>query len=400
MKEYKYTVIGAGIIGLSIVNELLKRGVIGHDILLVEKENFINLHQTGRNSGVIHSGIYYEYGSEKQKNCLRGYDLMIEYLNQNQIDYKLTGKLIVATNVLEVDNLNKLIIKAKKSNIDIDILDANDLKKYDNRVSGLKAVFVKKTGITDYTKVTECLLKSIIEKKVTIEYNCKPISYDKDISFLKLSDGNVIKTDKIINSSGSNCDYVYEVLEEEKSPIKILPFRGEYYSLKPSIKFDIPIYPVPNPDFPFLGIHITPSINGNSSVGPNAILQFKKDSYYKSAFDFSFFIKTIFSVGLLKLIIKYRKIALKELYKQSRFSYYEKEVKKYWPGFNQKYIESYYFGLRAQALDSRGLVDDFILTNKNDQIFHILNAPSPAATSCFSIAESVINRILENEKYN
>ena len=393
MREYKHTVIGAGIIGLSIVNELLKQGAVGSDILLVEKENFINLHQTGRNSGVIHSGIYYEYGSEKQKNCLRGYDLMIEYLNQNQIEYKLTGKLIVATNEFEVQNLNKLIIKAEKSNIDIDILNDKDLKKYDNRVSGLKSIFVKKTGITDYTKVTECLLKNIIKKNVNIEYNCKPISYNKETSFLKLSNGNIIKTDKIINSSGSNCDYVYEVLEEEKSPIKILPFRGEYYSLKQSIKFDIPIYPVPNPDFPFLGIHITPSISGNSSLGPNAILQFKKDSYYKSAFDFSFFIKTIFSIGLVKLIIKYRKVAFKEIYKQSRFSYYEKEVKKYWPTFNQQYIESYFFGLRAQALDSNGLVDDFILINKNNRIYHVLNAPSPAATSCFSIAETIVNQI-------
>jgi (S)-2-hydroxyglutarate dehydrogenase len=400
MSNFKYVVIGAGIIGLSIVNELLKRGVLGSDILLVESEDVINLHQTGRNSGVIHSGIYYEHGSEKQKNCLRGYDLMIDYLNQNGIDYKLTGKLIVATNKLEVQNLNKLISKANKSNIDLDILDATELKKYDKRVSGLKAVFVKKTGITDYTKVTESLLKSIITSNVTIEYNCNPTAYDKDMSTLKLSNGNVIKAGVIINSAGSNCDYVYEVLEEKKSPIVILPFRGEYYSLKPNVKFDIPIYPVPNPDFPFLGIHITPSIKGISSVGPNAILQFKKDSYYKAAFDFSFFMKTIFSRGLLRVVFKYRKIALKELFKQSKFSYYEKEVKKYWPGFSQKYIEGYYFGLRAQALDSRGLVDDFILANKTVQLYHVLNAPSPAATSCFAIAESVVNKIHENEKYN
>lgn len=391
-KKYNYVVIGAGIVGLSTAYELFKLNK--GRILVIEKESDINYHQTGRNSGVLHSGIYYKSGSKKLKTCLEGYDLMLSFLKNNDIPYKITGKLIVASNKKEAIELNKLKINAELSKIDFKYLDKEAIKKFDKRIKGESALFIKKTGLTDYKLVTKKLKELLTSSGVDIIYNTSVKKYTPKTKEMIFSDNQKIISEYFVNCAGMNSDEVFEVLENKACPIKIFPFKGQYYKLKDNIKFNIPIYPVPNPKLPFLGIHITPSLDGYVKVGPNASISFKKNYYVDGGFSFNQFFKTITTLGIYFLFFKHLTSIIKELSKLSSFNNYTKNVRKYWTGFDPIYIDSYSFGLRAQAVSNKGVVDDFILQKSNNGI-HVLNAPSPAATSAFSISKYIIKKINE-----
>lgn len=384
-------IIGGGIVGLSIAYQLIQDGYEGKRIVIIEKEKHLALHQSGRNSGVIHSGIYYKQGSLKSKLCNEGYELMISFLKENNIEYDICGKIIVANSEREIQKLKHLQENATKNNINTRVLDTKEIEELSPGITGLQGLFVERTGICDYREVVLKLSELIQKCGARIYYNIRIQKYD--LRDLVLSDGNILNPEIIINTAGLNSDKVYKTLENKKCDIKIIPFKGEYYNLSPDIKFKIPIYPVPDERFPFLGIHLTPDLKGNIHLGPNASLSASRNSYYKDAFSFKDWIYVYSTLGLLTILRKYGLQVINEFRKQKSFKFYENEIKKYFPTFSRSTIKSYSFGLRAQAVNSSGLLDDFCIRKINNRI-HVLNTPSPAATSSFAIAKYIIKNYI------
>ena len=273
-------------------------------------------------------------------------------------------------------------------------MDANDIQKIDKNLTAKRGFFVKETGITDYSKVLEKFIEISSNFGVNYMFSNKIKSVVIDEGFNKIiTDKRTLKARHLINCSGLQCDRVYELCTGKVSPVKILPFKGEYFNINPkSYESDIPIYPVPNPNFPFLGIHLTRMIDGSLNVGPNAVLSFDREGYNGFNINLSDLPGIIFNKTLINLFIKYGKIVASEFLKFSNKSYFERSVKKYWSKFSKKDITGYYCGIRAQATEKGNLLSDFRIEKINNQI-HVLNAPSPAATSCLAIADTIIDTI-------
>ncbi len=373
----------------------------GIRIAILEKESEINLHQTGRNSGVIHSGIYYKQGSYKSNNCIEGYSLMLNFLKEYEIPYKITGKAIVATNKNEVLALEKLYANGVACGLNLKFIGNQELQEIQEGLSCQKAVWVPETGLTNYSLVSKKLLELLQQKGANVFYNFKAEKIVKTESGCTiLSNVKSISTKLIVNAAGLQCDRVYKLITQRKSPITITPFKGEYYKLKEgSYNAEIPIYPVPNPNFPFLGIHITRMLDGTVKLGPNAVLSFNREAYDSFGFNLKDAIGALTAKGLYKVMYKYRKTAFQEIMKQTSKEYFTESVQKYWGAFNWSMVNGYTAGIRAQALDKNGIVDDFVYEINENEI-HILNAPSPAATACFSIANQVYKLYLSKSLAN
>lgn len=387
MQHYDLTIIGAGIIGLSIAHCFMQEQP-GIRIVILEREMQINRHQTGRNSGVIHSGIYYRKGSYKSKNCLEGYRLMLQFLQEQNLPYKITGKAIVATNEREVAALQKLYDNALSCGLKVSYMEQSDLQKMQSGLQGEKAVWVSETGITNYGLVAERLLQLLKAGGAEIIYSSALQKVTATNGGYEIQAGSQrFFTKLVVNAAGLQSDRVYKTITGKKSPVTIVPFKGEYYKLKPGFyQSEIPIYPVPNPDFPFLGIHITRMLDGTVKLGPNAVLVLDRHAYEHFGFNWKDALTTISTAGLYKVFFKYGKTAFNELLKQTSKDYFKQSVQKYWKDFDWEMVSGYASGIRAQAINPNGLVDDFVYEVTDNQI-HILNAPSPAATSCFSIAK-------------
>jgi (S)-2-hydroxyglutarate dehydrogenase len=393
IEKFDLAVIGAGIIGLSVAWKFLSRNPNSR-IAIIDKEDAINKHQTGRNSGVIHSGIYYKQGSYKSKNCLDGYQQMLSFVKEYDIPYKITGKAIVATNEVEAQRLVALYENGRNVGLKLEWLDAKQIPEIHHGLVGARGIWVPETGLTSYGLVSQKLLSLLKEAGAQTFFNeqfqVKDANNNGNTT-LNLSN-TAIEANYVVNAAGLHCDRVYKALTGKTSPITIVPFKGEYYKLKPgAYQSDIPIYPVPNPDFPFLGIHITKMIDGTAKLGPNAVLILNREGYDGSSIKSADALSTLTNKGLYKMILKYRRTIAKEVYKQSQKSFYMESVKKYWKTFTWDMVDGYTSGIRAQAMDKNGLVEDFVIEKYNNQI-HVLNAPSPAATSSLSIADRVLRQ--------
>jgi len=391
--NYDIIIIGAGIIGtataykLSLKNESLK-------IAVIDKESKPNEHQTGRNSGVIHSGVYYPKGSLKSENCINGYNQLVHFLNEYEIEYKLTGKLIAAANESEYEELQRLYKNAEDVGLEVSYLDKKEIKEIDKNLVAPKGFLVKETGITDYKKVLKKFIDISTEKKVDYFFDQQigRVITDADIIQIETQDKK-FKTEHLINCAGLQCDRVFELTTNKKSPVTILPFKGEYFKVPGNYyKSDILVYPVPKRDFPFLGIHLTRMIDGSLKVGPNAVLSFEREGYDGINFSFKDGFEIIKNKALYKLAKNYGITVIKEFLKYSSATYFEKNVKKYWSKFDKQSIIGYSCGIRAQATEKGKLLNDFKIERVGTQI-HVLNAPSPAATSCLSIADTIISQI-------
>ena len=393
-KKYDVIIIGAGIIGaataykLSLKDDSLK-------IAVIDKESEPNKHQTGRNSGVIHSGVYYPKDSLKSKNCINGYNQLIDFLNENKIEYKLTGKLIAAADETEFDEMDRLFNNAQLVGLDVEYLDSDQIKKIDKNLVAPKGFFVSETGITDYKEVLNRLIDLSSDKNVDYYFG-KTLVNAKSVSqgtLQVVTKDEIFETATLINCAGLQCDRVYELTTGKKSPVTIIPFKGEYFKVpQDSYSSDIPIYPVPNSNFPFLGVHLTRMIDGTLKVGPNAVLSFDREGYEGFQIDVSDSLKIVTNRALYNIAKKYSTTVLTELLKHSSKSYFEKNVKKYWSNFSKEQIEGYSCGIRAQATENGELLSDFRIEKSGNQI-HVLNAPSPAATSCLSIADTIISKL-------
>ncbi len=373
------------------------------EIILLEKENRVAAHQTGNNSGVIHSGIYYKPGSLKAKNCLRGYDFLIDFCKKHNIDYELCGKVIVAINEHEISALEKLYDRGNEHGLKgLKYLTSQEIKEIEPECTGVKGVFVPQTGIVDYKRVTEKLAEEVLQNSrasILLSSKVNAISYSDskvNIAYTSPEGKKNIQVDYAINCAGLYCDKIAE-LSGEKLNVKIIPFRGEYFTVKPERAHIIKnlIYPVPDSNFPFLGVHFTRRITGEIEAGPNAVFAFKREGYKKTDFSASEFLESIFWRGFQKVAFKYWQTGIGEYYRSFSKRAFTKALQKLVPAVTMNDLEPAGAGVRAQACDKQGnLIDDFYI-QESEQFIHVLNAPSPAATSSLSIGMHISDRARE-----
>jgi L-2-hydroxyglutarate oxidase len=398
----KITIIGGGIVGVATAYQLLNE-TSDCEIILLEKENRVAAHQTGNNSGVIHSGIYYKPGSLKAKNCLRGYDFLIDFCKKHNIDYELCGKVIVAINEHEISALEKLYDRGNEHGLKgLKYLTSQEIKEIEPECTGVKGVFVPQTGIVDYKRVTEKLAEEVLQNSrasILLSSKVNAISYSDsrvNIAYTSPEGKKNIQVDYAINCAGLYCDKIAE-LSGEKLNVKIIPFRGEYFTVKPERAHIIKnlIYPVPDSNFPFLGVHFTRRITGEIEAGPNAVFAFKREGYKKTDFSASEFLESIFWRGFQKVAFKYWQTGIGEYYRSFSKRAFTKALQKLVPAVTINDLEPAGAGVRAQACDKQGnLIDDFYI-QESEQFIHVLNAPSPAATSSLSIGMHISDRARE-----
>lgn len=398
----KIAIIGGGIVGVATAFQLLNE-TSDCEIVLLEKENRVAAHQTGNNSGVIHSGIYYKPGSLKAKNCLRGYDFLIDFCKKYNIDYELCGKVIVAINDHEIPALEKLYDRGNEHGLQgLKYLTSQEIKEIEPECTGVKGVFVPQTGIVDYKRVTEKLADEVggnPRASIKLSSKVNAIAYidsKVNIEYTSPEGKKNIQVDYAINCAGLYCDKIAE-LSGEKLNVKIIPFRGEYYTVKPERAHIIKnlIYPVPDSNFPFLGVHFTRRITGEIEAGPNAVFAFKREGYKKTDFSASEFLESVFWRGFQKVAFKYWQTGIGEYYRSFSKRAFTKALQKLVPAVTMDDLEPAGAGVRAQACDKEGnLIDDFYI-QESDQFIHVLNAPSPAATSSLSIGMYISDRARE-----
>ncbi|MEN8222978.1 MAG: L-2-hydroxyglutarate oxidase [Acidobacteriota bacterium] len=394
---YDVAVIGGGIVGMATAMALMNK--CAGKIVVIEKEDGLAKHQTGHNSGVIHSGLYYKPGSLKALNCKKGRDLLYEFLENENIPHERCGKLVVATNEEEIPNLMKLIDRGKENCLQgLKLLDKSELQEYEPHISGVKGIFVPETGIVDYKTVTEKYGELFKKKGGEILFNSKVkkiIRKGKEI-ILETPD-NRIKTKWLINCAGLFSDKIAKMSGVDPG-LKIIPFRGEYYEIKKGHHHLVKnlIYPVPDPKFPFLGVHFTRMIGGGVEAGPNAVTAMKREGYTKLHISVKDIFDFVTYPGFWKMAKQHWRISIME-YKRSFFkSVFVKSLQKLIPEIKGNQLKKSPAGVRAQALEPDGnLLDDFRILEVENMI-HVLNAPSPAATASLAIGETIAGYAKKN----
>ena len=402
MLKNSFTIIGAGIVGLATALKL-KEKLPNAKITILEKEDCVAKHQTGNNSGVIHSGIYYKPGSLKAKNCVSGYKMLLDFCNSNNIEYNLCGKVIVATNESEVDYLQTLYERGVENGLgNLKILSEAELKEYEPNVNGIAGIHVPQTGIIDYKVVSEKMKEVLLAKEIEIKFNEEVIGIESYNARHKIkTKKNSYETDFIISCAGLQSDRIASLTEENLN-VRIIPFRGEHYKLIDSAKHLVKslIYPVPDPNFPFLGVHFTNLIDGSVEAGPNAVFSFKREGYSRTSFNLKDTLNSLTWPGFIKVAKKYWRTGMGEFYRSFSKKAFVKALQKLIPHISETDLSQGGAGVRAQACDKTGgLIDDFYLIEK-DNIIHVLNAPSPAATASLAIGDYISEKVVKKLNTN
>lgn len=393
--KYDYLIIGAGIIGAALAAEIIKRKPKAR-VLVAEKEPRAAYHQTGRNSGVVHSGVYYTPGSLKTQFCREGLQYTKSFCAARGIGYQERGKLLVATNQSEIARLDDFEKRAIKNQVLTERLDAKQLHRLEPAITGMAALRIPATAITDYTGITNELLADLENAGGVVKFNASVNKVQKIADAYQVQVGKeTVNTEQIIACSGLASDRIARMLGIDPG-IRILPFRGEYFVLPERLNTLVHhlIYPVPDPTLPFLGVHLTPMIDGTITVGPNAVLALAREKYSRFSVDARDACSALSYGGLWKMLAKHPKATLKELrgsiFKQS----YLDAVRVYCPTIGLADLKTYRSANRAQAVRPDGtLVDDFLIKRMGG-ITAILNAPSPAATGAIPIASKIADDIL------
>lgn len=397
---YDYCVIGGGIVGLATSMELLRRRP-GCTLLLLEKENALAQHQTGHNSGVIHAGIYYLPGSLKARLCRRGEAATKKFCDEQFIPYDVCGKLLVATNSLELERLESLFERSQQNQISVERISSDDLKRREPSIVGLGALLVKSTGIVDYRRVAEAI-GSVVRAtggEVQLGVRVNGIREASDAVVVRAGD-QLWTTKQLIVCAGLQSDRLAKLAGLDIQ-YQIVPFRGEYYRLpaKWNGRFRHLIYPIPNPDLPFLGIHLTRMIDGGVTVGPNAVLGFAREGYEKFSTNLRDLGEYALFPGFWKTIAANLGSGLSEMRNSLLKPWYLKECRKYCPSLQLEDLLPEKAGIRAQAVMRDGtLVHDFLFA-QTARMLHVCNAPSPAATSALPIAEMIADKCLRDHEF-
>lgn len=394
---YDVIIIGGGIVGLATSLNILKKKP-GTNLLLIEKESEISAHQTGNNSGVIHSGIYYKPGSLKALNCRKGYKQLLDFCDEEGINYDLCGKVIVATEKNQVGALETLFERGNANGLSgIKKISKEELYEIEPHVKGIKGIQVPQTGIIDFKEVSIKYAENIQKSGAAINTNEKvtKIIPKKGSIIVETSKGSY-ESKLLVNCAGLYSDKVAKMTGQEID-VKIIPFRGEYFKLKKEKHHLVKnlIYPVPDPAFPFLGVHFTRMINGGIEAGPNAVLAFAREGYKKHNINIAELLETLFWPGFQKVAAKYWATGFGEMYRSFSKSAFTKALQKLIPEVQKEDLETGGAGVRAQACNrTGGLIDDFLIY-ENAHAVNVCNAPSPAATSSLAIGDTVSDLILK-----
>lgn len=398
---YNVVVIGGGIVGLASALKIKEKNP-AYKVAVIEKERTIAQHQTGHNSGVIHSGLYYKPESLKAKNCVKGYRMLIDFCRQEEIRFEICGKIVVATNEDQLPALETLYERGKQNGLEgIKKLETTEeLQEYEPHVGGIKGLFVPQTGIIDYKEVADKYAEKFKHFGGEIYSSNKLVKFSESKGFIHVHTQNErLTTRLVINCAGLHSDQIAK-LSGAKVNYKIIPFRGEYYQIKPEKHHLVKnlIYPVPDPNFPFLGVHFTRMIHGGIEAGPNAVLAYAREGYKKSNLKTRELLETITYKGFLKVASKYWKTGIGELHRSYSKSAFTRALQELLPEIQSDDLIKGGAGVRAQACDKEGgLIDDFLILEHN-KFINVGNAPSPAATSSLSIGDNIAQMAIERLK--
>lgn len=395
---YDIAIVGGGIVGLATGLKLIKSKP-ELKIVILEKEEQLAKHQTGNNSGVIHSGLYYKPGSLKAINCINGYHELVSFCQEEKIPYEITGKVVVATREEQKPLLENLWKRGLENGLTgTRKISLDELKEYEPHCAGVAAIHVPQTGIVDYYQVALAYGRKFMQLggSILLKHKVLKISTSNNINTIETSI-KTIESKLVINCAGLYSDKIARMNSDEADDVKIIPFRGEYYKLKKEKEYLVKnlIYPVPDPNFPFLGVHFTRMMKGGVEAGPNAVLAFKREGYKKSQINFSELAETLAWPGFQKVAAKYWKTGFGELYRSFSKAAFTKALQELIPEIQESDLVDGGAGVRAQACDrSGGLLDDFAI-RESATVINVLNAPSPAATSSLSIGGTVASMALK-----
>lgn len=398
--EYDIVVIGAGIVGLATALQIKKQKP-ELSVLVLEKENRVAAHQTGNNSGVIHSGIYYKPGSLKAKNCLEGYQMMVDFCQEHQIPYELCGKIIVATSDSELPALDNIYKRGIENGLTgLRYIDTDEIRAIEPETFGVRGIVVPQTGIVDYKVVTQKYAELFVKLGGNLELNSKVTNVKNSATGVLVQVSAYEYSARVlVNCAGLYCDKIAAFTIPDLE-VKIIPFRGEYYALKKEKRFMVKhlIYPVPDPNFPFLGVHFTRRIDGEIEAGPNAVLAFSREGYKKSQINIEELFESLTWSGFIQVAKKYWKTGFGEMYRSFSKQAFTKALSKLMPSIQSSDLIPGGAGVRAQACDKDGgLIDDFYIKDIPGQV-HVLNAPSPAATSSLAIGKTIAELVIAKLK--
>lgn len=383
-------VIGGGIVGMATAMAIKARYDV--ELLVLEAEERLASHQTGHNSGVIHSGLYYRPGSLKALNCVRGREAMYEFCAKYGIPHERCGKLVVATSREEIPRLDELERRGRANGlVGLKRLKGGEIRDIEPHASGIEALWVSETGIVDFVEVTHQFARIVMERggEVLLGHRVVAVNERSGELIIETTKGE-FRARGLINCAGLQSDRVARMCGMVPTT-KIVPFRGEYYELVPEKSYFLNglIYPVPDPRLPFLGVHFTRTIHGVREAGPNAVLALKREGYSKGSFSLRDSAETFFYVGFWRLAVRYWRTGLDELYRSFSKAAFVRALRKLMPEITPADLVPGASGVRAQALGRDGsLIDDFVIM-EGPKMVHVLNAPSPAATASISIGETI-----------
>ncbi|MDP3352739.1 MAG: L-2-hydroxyglutarate oxidase [Flavobacteriaceae bacterium] len=396
---YDYIIVGGGIVGLATAYKLQLK-FPDKSIAVLEKEDVIGKHQTGRNSGVMHSGIYYKPGSFKALNCKNGHQQLIAFAKENNIKHDVCGKIIVATNESEIPLLEMIYQRGVENGTQgISYLNEQQIKEREPFINGVKAIHVPTAGIIDFVEVCKKFVEIIhqLNPKSKLITSCEVVkinssSYEKEV----ITSLGAFKAKTLIFCGGLQSDRL-AVLDKVTLDLQIVGFRGDYFELTDVAKHKIKhlVYPVPDPNFPFLGVHFTRMIDDSIECGPNAVFSFKREGYSRTSFSLKDTWQALTFSGTWKMFFKHWRKGLDEYHRAFSRVAFVKALQKLMPSITVDDVQPARAGVRAQAIENNGdLVDDFKIYKHNGNI-HVLNAPSPAATACLAIADEIVLEVLK-----
>lgn len=397
--NYDVVLIGAGIVGTATAMHLLELQP-NLRVCVLEKEDSVAKHQSGSNSGVIHSGIYYKPGSLKALNCRKGYLDLIKFCDTHGVPYEICGKIIAAVDKEEASRLPGILERGKANGLEgIRLISSDEAQAIEPHVNCVSAIFVPQTGIINYPTVAEKQLEIAQSRGAEVRFNTRVTG------MRRLGGETIVETDNgalhckiAVNCAGLYSDKV-AAMTGQSDNLQILPFRGEYYDLVPEKTHLVRnlIYPVPNPAFPFLGVHFTRMIEGGVEAGPNAVIAFRREGYSRWDFHAGEFLEMVSFPGLHQIASKYWRLELDELHRSFFKSAFVKALQRLMPVIQEQDLVRGRAGVRAQACDRHGnLIDDFLI-RRSEGVVHVLNAPSPAATASLAIGETIAKEVLSQK---
>jgi len=400
--QYDLTIIGGGILGLATALKI----TAAHPrlrLLLLEKEAELARHQTGNNSGVIHSGLYYRPGSLKARSCVAGRKELIAFCDENAVPYEICGKVVVATSQEELPRLEELHRRGEANGLhDLEIIGPERLKELEPHATGIKGLHVPETGIVDYKKVAAAYAGTIRDSGGDIRLSQRVAGMlDRPDEIVLQTSGGDYRSKYLINCCGLQSDLIAKMIGADRGgepEHRIIPFRGEYYKIAPERQFLVKnlIYPVPDPTFPFLGVHFTRMAKGGVEAGPNAVLAYAREGYRHTNINVKDLWQTVSYKGFWAMTGKYWQTGFGELYRSLSKAAFVRALQKLLPEIRESDLVPGGAGVRAQAVSATGaLVDDFVIKQSRNAI-HVLNAPSPGATASLAIGQSIAEMAAKN----